>query len=99
MEAQDGYYEVLEETSNVQGDITDWLCWSLERHEQAMRHSQQNISKVMDISRFWQNVSDISMNERQRKVVKKLLEAGQDGFEGALPQKNIKPWLKRIALR
>ncbi len=82
MEARDGYYEVLEKTSNGQGDITDWLCWFLGLHEQAMKHSQQTINKVMGISHFWQNVWDVSMNDRQRKVVKKLLEAGQDGFEG-----------------
>jgi len=94
MEVRDGYYEVLEKTSNGQGDITDWLCWFLERHEQAMRHAQQTISKVMDISRFWQNVSDVSMNERQRKVVKKLLEAGQDGFEGGLTAKKHQGMVK-----
>jgi len=94
MEARDGYYEVLEKTSNGQGDITDWLCWFLERHEQAMRLAQQTISKVVDTSRFWQNISDVSLNERQRKVVKKLLEAGQDGFEGGLTAKKHQGMVK-----
>lgn len=94
METRDGYYEVLEKTSNRQGDITDWLCWFLDRHEQAMKHSQQTINKVMGISRFWQNISDVSMNERQRKVVKKLLEAGQDGFEGGLTAKKHQGMVK-----
>lgn len=94
MESRVGYYEILEKTSNGQGNITDWLCWFLERHEQAMLHSQQTICKVMDISRFWQNVSDVSMNERQRKVVKKLLEVGQDGLEGGLTAKKHQGMIK-----
>jgi len=94
MEARDGYYEVLEKTSIGHGDITDWLCWFLGRHEQAMKHSQQTINKVMGISHFWQNVSDISMNGRQRKVVKKLLEAGQNGFEGGFTAKKHQGMVK-----
>lgn len=84
MEARNGYYEVLEKTSSGQGDITDWLCWFLDRYEQAMQHSQKSISKILGISHFWQNISRLSLNERQRKVVRKLLEAGEDGFEGGL---------------
>ncbi len=94
MEARDGYYDVLEKTSNGQGDITDWLCWFLDRHEQAMKHSQQTINKVMGISSFWQSVSDLSMNDRQRKVVKKLLEAGQDGFDGGFTAKKHQGMVK-----
>ena len=87
MESRDGYYEVLEKTSNGQGDITDWLCWFLDCHEQAMKHSQQTISKVLGISHFWLNISDVSLNDRQRKVVKKLLEAGRGGFKGGFTAK------------
>lgn len=94
MEVRDGYYEVLEQTSRGRGDITDWLCWFLDRHEQAMRHSQQTIRKVLGIAHFWHNVSNISLNDRQRKVVKKLLEAGQDGFVGGLTAKKHQGMIK-----
>lgn len=94
MEARDGYYKVLEKTSNGKGDITDWLRWFLDRHELALRHSKQTISKVLDLSHFWQNVSHISMNDRQRKVVKKLLEAGKDGFEGGFTARKHQGMIK-----
>ena len=42
--------------------------------------------KVLDIGRFRQKVSAVSMNERQHKVVKKLLElgAGRKGRSGQI---------------
>jgi len=49
-----------------------------------MQESLSVINKVMGISRFWQKVSHLDMNIRQRKALGKLLEAGKDGFEGGL---------------
>ncbi len=87
MESRDAYYTVLSRTSKGHGDLTEWLSWFLNCHEHAMQESQNTIGKVMGTSRFWQNVSHLDMNTRQRKVVGKLLEAGEDGFEGGLTAK------------
>jgi Fic family protein len=87
MESRDTYYKVLEHTSNGEGDLTEWLSWFLSCHENAMQESQATINKVMGISRFWQNVSHLDMNTRQRKAISKLLEAGEEGFEGGLTAK------------
>jgi Fic family protein len=84
MESRDSYYKVLSHTSGGKGDLTKWICWFLSCYEHALRESQTTISKVMGISRFWRNVSHLDMNTRQRKALGKLLEAGEDGFEGGL---------------
>lgn len=87
MESKGSYYKVLSHTSNGEGDLTKWLSWFLSCHEHAMQESQGTINKVMGISRFWQNVSHLDMNSRQRKALSKLLEAGEGGFEGGLTAK------------
>ncbi len=84
MENRDGYYAVLESTSNGQGDITEWLAWFLDCLELSLKQSKTTIEKVLSLTHFWHNISDISLNDRQIKVVKKLLEAGEGGFQGGL---------------
>lgn len=84
MENRDGYYAVLEKTSNGQGDITEWLSWFLDCIEQSLKQSKATIEKVLGLTGFWHEISEISLNERQIKLVKRLLEAGEGGFEGGL---------------
>ena len=38
----------------------------------------------MQKSRFWQRHVQIEFNERQRKVINRLLDAGRGGFEGGM---------------
>jgi Fic family protein len=94
MENRDGYYSVLESTSNGQGDITDWLAWFLDSLELSLKQSKASIEKVLGLTHFWHNISDISLNDRQIKVVKKLLEAGEGGFEGGLTAKKYHGMVK-----
>jgi len=84
MNNRDEYYRVLERTSKGDGNLTEWMCWFLDCHKKAIEGSQKTINKVLGITRFWQNISPLQLNERQMKVLKKLLDAGADGFEGKL---------------
>lgn len=74
------YYEILEETSTGTLDITPWLEWFLETLCNAMHRSEETIKQITRKSLFWQEHRDISMSERQIKVVNKLW----DGFTGKL---------------
>lgn len=94
MEKRDGYYSVLENTSNGQGDITEWLSWFLDCIELSLERSKTTIEKVLGLTHFWHHISEISLNERQIKVVKKLLEAGEGGFEGGLTAKKYQGMVK-----
>ena len=94
VENRDGYYSVLEKTSNGQGDITEWLDWLLDCLELSLKQSKSTIEKVLVLTHFWHNISDISLNDRQIKVVKKLLDAGENGFEGGLTAKKHQGMVK-----
>ncbi len=94
MENRDGYYSVLENTSNGQGDITEWLAWFLDCIEQSLKRSKATIEKVLGLTHFWHHISDISLNDRQVKVVKRLLEAGEGKFEGGLTAKKYQGMVK-----
>lgn len=74
------YYLILERTQKSDLDITDWIQWFLECLEEAIVSSKTIIDKVVIKHRFWQNNASKISNERQYKMLTKLL----DGFEGNL---------------
>jgi Fic family protein len=84
------YYNVLERTQKGKGDITEWIIWFLECLQRAMEQSALEINKVMDKARFWRNVADYNLNDRQKKAVNKLLDAGPGGFEGGMTNKKYR---------
>jgi len=84
MAERDLYYRVLERCQKGDGDITGWLVWFLDCFERAVEHSETLISTVLTKARFWQRHGQTLLNERQRKVVNRLLDVGPGGFEGGL---------------
>ncbi len=87
---RNAYYEVLEDTQRGDGDITEWLKWFLDCLERAVQRSESRMALVLDKARFWHVHSEKALNERQRKVITRLLEAGPDGFEGSLTNRKYK---------
>lgn len=75
-----GYYNVLENSQKGLLDITDWLVWFLTCLLNALVSAEQTLQKVLIKHNFWLGLQDIPLNERQIKVLNKLL----DGFEGKL---------------
>jgi Fic family protein len=84
MAERDEYYRKLERCQKGDGDITEWLVWFLECFERSVKHSETLISIVLEKARFWQRHGGSQLNERQRKVINRLLDAGPGGFEGSL---------------
>lgn len=84
MEERKAYYDALGNASKGTGDITAWLEWFLGCLLRAMEKSETIIAKVLAKAEFWQRHSQTTMNERQRKIVNRLLDAGQGQFEGGL---------------
>lgn len=89
-----GYYDVLERSGNLfynrDFDFTEWLSWHTNMINSAIRISLKSIKTITDKTRFWDRVRDRSLNEKQEKVIKKLLDAGQGGFEGGLTNKKYR---------
>ena len=74
------YYEILEKTTTGTMDITEWLEWFLKTMKAAILHAETTVYRVVKKSSFWQRHREVSMNERQVKVINRLW----DGFEGKL---------------
>lgn len=84
------YYEQLELAQhaavNVQGglDVTAWVLWFIGVFTRGCEHSLSVIHLASDKAAFWQRCAPAALNERQRKVLSRLLDAGDGGFLGGL---------------
>ena len=78
------YYDVLERTQKGAGDATDWLAWFLECLARGIEQSERQVALALSHAEFWQKHAEAGLNQRQVKVVKRLLEAGPSEFEGGM---------------
>lgn len=78
-----GYYDILEQTQKGSMDVTPWFEWFLGCFARALDAAEVSLSGVLRRADFWRRNAPVSMNERQRRVVNRLLE----DFEGALTAK------------
>jgi Fic family protein len=74
------YYDVLERTQKGTLDVTGWLSWFLGTLTRAVASAQTTLDVVLRKVRFWQRWAGTPLNERQVKLLNRLL----DGFEGKL---------------
>lgn len=74
------YYKILEETQKGTLDVSGWIQWFLNCLFNALNSAETVLSKVMIKHKFWIKFATTKLNERQIKVLNKLL----DGFEGKL---------------
>jgi len=80
LQRRNHYYDMLESTQNGNMDITDWMMWFLDTVGRAIESADRKVSAIMDKTRFWDANEQMEMNDRQRKLINRLL----DGFEGKL---------------
>ncbi len=74
------YYDILELTQKGDIDITKWLQWFLYCLLNALKSSNTILKKVLFKHTFWTDNASRIENERQRKILSRLL----DGFDGKL---------------
>ncbi|MFZ4536126.1 Fic family protein [Propionivibrio sp.] len=74
------YYDILERTQKGDLDVTAWLLWFLDNLGRAIDSAQVTLDAVLGKTRFWQRWATTPINERQVKLLNRLL----DGFEGKL---------------
>ncbi|MBI5006874.1 MAG: Fic family protein [Nitrosomonadales bacterium] len=77
------YYEALESAQKGTLDVTEWLEWFLGCLLNAILNVDEKTQGVLSKAAFWRHWSGASMNERQVRMLNKLL----DGFEGNLTNK------------
>jgi Fic family protein len=74
------YYDILERTQKGTLDVSAWMRWFLECLDRAFDGAEATLADVLRKARFWESHSGESFNDRQRKVLNRLL----DGLEGKL---------------
>ena len=63
------------------------MIWFVQQIQAACEEASRVIDEKLAKARFWMAHSDKTLNERQRKVLNLLLDAGPDGFEGGMRTK------------
>ena len=74
------YYDWLEKSQKGTLDVTDWLEWFLGCLLRAIGGAQETLAAVLVKASFWRRWAGTPMNERQIKLLNRLL----DGFDGKL---------------
>ncbi|MFM7669414.1 MAG: Fic family protein, partial [Betaproteobacteria bacterium] len=77
---REDYYQRLEKTQKGDLDITHWLEWFLNCLQRAIDNAHVTLAAVLMKATFWRRYSGIPMNDRQVKLLNRLL----DGFNGKL---------------
>lgn len=77
------YYDILERTQKGTLDVTPWLQWFLGCLGRAFVGTETTLAAVLRKARFWERATRLTLNDRQRLVLNRLL----DGFTGTLTTK------------
>ena len=74
------YYKILEKTQKGDLDITEWIKWFLNCLINTLKSTDTILIRVLFKADFWNKHSKTIINERQKKLLNKLL----DGIDGKL---------------
>lgn len=77
---RNAYYDTLEATQKGELDVTNWQAWFLGCLTRAIAGAQDTLASVLFKARFWERFATEALNDRQIKVINRML----DGFEGKL---------------
>jgi len=75
------YYEVLERCQKSDLDISEWVVWFLQMVLNSIAHSQKQIKRSVFKTRFWKQNLALGLSAAQVKVLNRLLDGGEKGFE------------------
>ena len=82
---KNAYYQELERAQRSHTpDVTPWMTWMLAQIALASDFASQSIDHSLQRIQFYAVMSQQSLNERQLKTMKKLLDAGPKGYVGGM---------------
>ena len=84
LEDRAGYYRILESSQKATLDITEWLTWFLQTLLRSLQQAITRIDSVLGKTRFWQTHRESDLSAEQIKVLNRLLDGGERGFEQGL---------------
>lgn len=82
------YYNALEHAQRS-NEITPWITWFIAVVTEAQTDAEQHIEFTLKKARFFDYFSG-RFNERQLKVVRRMLAEGSEGFEGGMNARKYK---------
>ena len=86
MEAEKKAYYAALNTASRSNEITGWISYFVNIVLKAQIQSEKKINFILKKAAFFDNYKD-ALNERQLKVVRRMLQAEDAGFEGGMSAK------------
>ncbi len=86
MKNKKAYYQQLAEASQYSLNITSWVTYFCRLILEAQLDVKDLIQFTLKKARFWAKYSDL-LPPRQTKVIKRIFDAGKDGFMGGISAK------------
>lgn len=84
LERREGYYNALQAAQRDGMDVTAWLAWFLDTLLAALDNAQNSVSRTLAKTRFWLRHPQQDLRPEQVKVLNRLLDGGEKGFEGGI---------------
>lgn len=84
LDDRSGYYRILETSQRDGLDLTAWLEWFLATLLKSLEQALQRIQRVLGKARFWQAHRSDGLSSEQLKVLNRLLDGGEKGFEDGI---------------
>jgi Fic family protein len=84
MRSRDEYYKVLENVQRCRLNVTGWFLWFIKCVTASIEDSRDIIAGVFMKVDFWNQHAQDELNERQKRVINRMLEAGPGNFTGGL---------------
>jgi Fic family protein len=79
------YYQVLDKVCvNTNQDVTQWMDWFIQLLEESIDTTLVEIQSVQVKAKFWDRHRETKLNERQKKVILKMLSYLPAEFEGGM---------------
>ncbi|WP_455927821.1 Fic family protein [Pseudomonas capeferrum] len=84
LDDRSGYYRILETSQKGTLDITAWLLWFLGTLLKSLEQALSRTDRVLAKARFWLTHRTDSLPPEQIKVLNRLLDGGENGFEAGI---------------
>lgn len=84
LNSRSAYYDSLNQSQRGDLDVTHWVGWFARQCTAAYSAASLVIDQALEKRRFWERNEADALNERQRKVLQRLLDAGDGGFDGGM---------------
>lgn len=93
------YYDELEKQQRSSPEISDWLDWFLDCLGRAITKAEMTLGNVLFKAKLWKKIDQKSINERQRWIISRMLEADVKGHMNTSKYAKLAKCSKDTALR